>query len=295
MEHIAPTSATLPRITSTETAEYRCDRYMVARGIVGSHAVAACNAAPSDLSEERLLARDTVLMYEGGPGPAILPSEQREFAIGRCMDFALDAQTIEMWTMNHPLRALPDREFGDGRVLFQEMVLMKPPHIGSEKRWHQDAAYFCPTDPGLIIGVWIAPDLALRENGCMELVPGSQLDGALSHGHKKDFNSCRIASQHAHAAERIAIELQTADAPILHGLLYQYFSPGASKLHRRAVQYHYYQIGTVWGDVVVRRRLFHFADDSYGGRTIPREPVPPRGYIYRSGLERPIVPIGPLD
>jgi hypothetical protein len=129
----------------------------------------------------------------------------------------------------------------------------------------------------------------------MEIVPGAQLEGAVSHGNKSAFNRYRIASQHARAAEGIAIELQTRDAPSLHALPYQYVSPNASKLHRRALQYHYYRIDTMWADVDERRRLFHFADDSYGGCTIPCEPVPPGGYICRSGLERPIVPVGLLD
>ena len=254
----------------------------------------ACDAVPSDLSAERLPARDTLLMHEGGPGSAILSLERRELAIGKCMDFVRGAQAVEIWTMNYPLHVLQDREFGDGRVLFHEMVLMKPPYIGSEYRWQQNAAYYSATDPGLIIGVWLAPDPTLRENGRMELVPGAQFDGIVSHGHKNDFNSYSIASQHARAAERIAIDLQTGDAPIVDALRYQYVSPNASKLHRHAVQYHYYYIDTVWGDVAERRRLFHLADDSHAGCTIPCEHVPPGGYIYRSGLERPIVPIGLL-
>jgi len=172
---------------------------------------------------------------------------------------------------------------------------MKPSHVGSDKRWHRNRAYFCPTDHGPIIGVWIAPDSALRENGCMVEVPGARLDGAVSHGHVNDFNSYCIASQHARLAERIAIELQTGDAPILHVLGYQYVSLNASKLHRRTVQYHYYQIDTVWSDVAGRRRVFHFAEYSYGGCTILCEPVPPGRYIYRPGLKWPIVPIGLLD
>jgi phytanoyl-CoA hydroxylase len=257
---------------------------------MGSHAVGACNAAPSDLSAERLPARDTVLMHDGGPGSAICRWSSTSSPLANAWISAM-----ETWTMNHPLHALQDREFGDGRVLFHEMVLVKPPHIGSEKRWHQGAAYFCPADHGLIIGAWIAPEPTLGENGCMEPVPGVQLGGAVSHGHKNDVNNYRIASQHARAAERIAVELQTDDAPIFHALRYQYVSLNASKQHRRAVPYHYYQIDTVWGDVAARRRRFHFADDSYGGCTIRCEPVPPRGYIYCAGLERPIVPIGLLD
>ncbi len=93
----------------------------------------------------------------------------------------------------------------------------------------------------------------------------------------------------------MAIELQPCDALILHVLLHQYVTPSASKLHRRPMQYHYCQISNVWSDVAVRRRVLHVADDGYGGRTIPRERLPPGRYIYRSRLERPIVPIKMAD
>jgi hypothetical protein len=63
MDQISSTSATLPRTRLTETTEYRCDGCVVARCIIESHSVAACNAAPSDLSAERMPARDTALMY----------------------------------------------------------------------------------------------------------------------------------------------------------------------------------------------------------------------------------------
>jgi phytanoyl-CoA hydroxylase len=300
MDQIAPASATLPRFTATEIAQYRRDGYVVARGIMGPRSVAACNAALSDLATGHLPARDTVLMYESDHDPATLPPEQREFAIRKYMDFVPAAPALEMAAMNRRLHALLDQMLGDGRVLFQEMALVKPPHIGSEKPWHQDAAYFRLTDPGLIVGVWIALDAALRENGCMELVPGSHLDGAMPHQHENDFNLCRIIPQHVRAAERIAIEMQPGDALIFHSLLHHYTAPNASPLRRRAVQFHYHQTGAVWGELAAHQRLFHFPDGSYAGCTVPHAPEPhdpakPSGYTYRAGLERPILPVDPLD
>jgi hypothetical protein len=71
-------------------------------------------------------------------------------------------------------------------------------------------------------------------------------------------------------------------------------------LRRRAVQFHYHQLGAVWGDLDAHQRLFHFADGSYAGCTIPHPPGPDEpatqgGYVYRAGLERRIVPVDPID
>jgi phytanoyl-CoA hydroxylase len=294
MDQITPGLAAA-HFTQAEITQYRRDGYVVARGVMGPASVAACNTALSDLATGRLPARDTVLMYESGHDPATLAPEQREFAIRKYMDFVRDAPALEMAAMNRRLHKLLDQLLGQGRVLFQEMALVKPPHIGSEKPWHQDAAYFRLTDPGLIAGVWIALDPALRENGCMELVPGSHLDGAVPHQHENDFNRCRILPPQVRAADRIPIEMQPGDALIFHSLLHHYTAPNASPLRRRAVQFHYHQIGAVWGDLATHQRLFHFADGSYAGCTIAHEPAPPVSYVYRAGLERPIVLVDPLD
>lgn len=295
MDQIIAGLAPTARFNQSDLAQYRRDGYVVARGIMGPRSVAACNDALSGLATGRLPARDTVLMYESGQDPASLAPEQRELAIRKYMDFVRDAPALEMAAMNRRLHTLLDQLLGEGRVLFQEMALVKPPHMGSEKPWHQDAAYFRVTDPALIVGVWIALDPALRENGCMELVPGSHRDGAVPHQHENDFNRCRIIPRHVRAEDRIAIEMQPGDALIFHALLHHYTAPNASPLRRRAVQYHYHQTGAVWGDLMAHQKLFHFDDGSYAGCTVPHEPAPPGGYVYRAGLPRPVVPVDPLD
>jgi phytanoyl-CoA hydroxylase len=275
--------------SDAEVAQYRREGWVLARGILGPRSVEACRQALSDLASGRLAARETVMAYEAGYDPAALSPAEREFFIRKYMDFVPDAPALRMAAMHRRLHALLDQLLGCGRVLFQEMALVKPPLIGSEKPWHQDASYFRLTDPGLIVGVWIALDPALKRNGCMELVPGSHLGGAVPHVHENDFNRCRIVEGCVDREARIAVEMQPGDALIFHSLLHHFTEPNPSALRRRAVQFHYHQVGAVWAGVEEHRRLFHFADGSYAGCTVPHEPADASAYWYRGALARAVV------
>jgi phytanoyl-CoA hydroxylase len=178
--------------TDADLAQYRREGWVLARGILGPRSLAACRQALSDLATGRVPATNTVMLYESGYDPATLSPEQREFYIRKYMDFVPDSPALRAAAMNRRLHRLLDQLLGTERVLFQEMALVKPPRIGSEKPWHQDASYFRVTDPSLIVGVWIALDPALRQNGCMEVIPGSHLHGGVPHEHENDFNRCRI-------------------------------------------------------------------------------------------------------
>jgi len=55
--------------------------------------------------------------------------------------------------------------------LWQTMYILKPPRVGGEVRWHQDASYLI-THPASVIGIWVAIDDATRDNGCLWVQPG---------------------------------------------------------------------------------------------------------------------------
>jgi phytanoyl-CoA hydroxylase len=263
----------------------------VLRGVLGPRNVDACADALAGLATGRIAARETRLMFESGVDPATLDAEARELGIRKYMDFVEDAPALKAAANSRRLHAVLDQLLGQGRVLFQEMALVKPPRIGSEKPWHQDASYFRLTDPGLIVGVWIALDPALRMNGCMEVVPGSHLAGAVPHVHENDFNRCRIVPGRTRVAERVAIEMQPGDALLFHSLLHHFTAPNRSDLRRRAVQFHYHQTGAVWGSVDEHGKLFHGEDGRYAGCTVPHGDPSQSNYAYRDGLLRDIVPI----
>jgi phytanoyl-CoA hydroxylase len=278
-------------LNAGEIAQYRRDGYVVVRGLLGPVHVEACKQALADLAVGRIPSRETKLMYETGIDVARLTPEEREFAIRKYMDFCDDAPVLRDAAFSRRLHLVLDQLLGQGRVLFQEMALVKPPRIGSEKPWHQDAAYFRIKDPGLVAGVWIALDEASQMNGCMELVPGSHLGGGVPHVHENDFNLCQIIPGKVDKPARVAIEMQPGDALIFHGMVHHYTAPNSSNMRRRAVQYHYHQIGTVWGDVEDHRSHFHFEDGSYAGCTVPHPHLPGGNFAYRNGLPREIAPV----
>jgi phytanoyl-CoA hydroxylase len=282
-------------LTNAEVAQYRREGWVLARGILGPVSVAACTQALTDLATGRLPARDTVMLYESGHDPDGLSADERIDYIRKYMDFVPASPALRMAAMNRRLHRRLDQLLGSGRVLFQEMALVKPPRIGSEKPWHQDAAYFRVTEPGLIVGVWIALDPALKRNGCMELVPGSHLGGGVPHEHENDFNRCRIVESYLDRSARIAIEMQPGDALIFHSLLHHFTEPNTSDLRRRAVQFHYHQTGAVWAGLAEHTRHYHFDDGTYAGCTVPHQPADASAYWYRGALARPVVPEDPLD
>jgi phytanoyl-CoA hydroxylase len=274
-------------LAAVDIARFRRDGFVVLPAVLGPRHVAACIQALTDLATGALPSSETALMFESA-APA--DTADRALKIRKYMDFTEDAPALKAAANSRALHLALDQLLGQGRVLFQEMALVKPPRIGSEKPWHQDAAYFRLTDPGLIAGVWIALDPALAQNGCMELVPGSHLAGGMPHIHENDFNRCRIQPEHLRAPERVAVEMQPGDALLFHSLVHHYTAPNTSDLRRRAIQFHYHQNGAVWGDLEQHRRHFHFADGSYAGCTLPHGDGR-TNYTYRNGLIREITPV----
>jgi len=280
-------------LSADEIAQYRRNGWVVLKGLLGPHTIEACKAALSDLATGRMARRETSLMFETGFEEAAATPERCEFFIRKYMDFVADAPALKAAAMSRRLHLVLDQLLGQGRLLFQEMALVKPPRIGSEKPWHQDAAYFRLTDPSLIVGVWISLDASTKANGCMELVPGTHLEGGAAHHHQNDFNLCRIVDGRVRVAERVAVEMQPGDALLFHSLLQHYTAPNTSELRRRALQYHYHQIGAVWGDLDQHRALFHDDEGEYAGCTVAHAAMPGGNYQYRAG-GRPRV-IEPVD
>ena len=63
-----------------------------------------------------------------------------------------------------------------GLVVFQDLVLDKPPSAQTTLPWHQDAAYL-PLDRIDGIVAWVALDEADADRGCLRYVPGSHCLG----------------------------------------------------------------------------------------------------------------------
>ena len=191
----------------------RRDGYVVVPGVLTAAHVNACKEALSDLMQERIVRRSTNLYYEAGQTLDGLTPVERELK-GRRRDSFCDAHPVlAAAAHSRRLHAVLDQLFGIGRTLFQEMALVKPPGIGAAKPWHQEASYFMVRDPAQITGTWIALDEATLDNGCMQLIPGSQLEGAAPHV-QESLASCFIAPEKRSKRPVVAVPMAPGEAAL---------------------------------------------------------------------------------
>lgn len=129
-------------------------------------------------------------------------------------------------------------------LLLQSMLIFKPPHIGGEVVWHQDAT-FLHTEPSRVLGMWFALDDANRENGCLWGLPG---------GHRRGLKARFLRSSDGGVemltlddtpwpeAEFVPLEVAKGALILLDGML-----PHGSAANRSSVSRHAYSLHVIDG------------------------------------------------
>ena len=137
--------------------------------------------------------------------------------------------------------------------LWQSMFIFKPPSIGGEVKWHQDAS-FLHTTPCSVTGFWFALEDATRDNGCLWVQPG---------GHRGPLRERFLRQTGADGIDRVrmqsldvtpwpdgtaalALEVPAGTLVCLHGLLPHYSAPNRSARSRHAYTVHAVDAGSAW-------------------------------------------------
>ncbi len=165
-----------------------------------------------------------------------LSLEQKQDAVRKLMGFVGFDVGLNALAAHPKLLSALEQLMPDKPILFQDMALLKPPRIGTEKPWHQDNAYFNYPPETTVIGVWIALDHAIPENGCMHIIPASHKKGPVVHFKRRDWQIC---DTDVALEEVVAVPLEPGSLLFFHGLLHHGTPPSQSDKRRRAVQYHY--------------------------------------------------------
>lgn len=101
--------------------------------------------------------------------------------------------------------------------------------------WHQDYPYW---EGSHKFSVWIALDDATPENGCLRIVPGSHLKGAINHGGDASdgmgFGN-RLENHYINESEVVDLHASKGDAIIFHDLLFHSSYSNASGKDRWAL------------------------------------------------------------
>lgn len=67
---------------------------------------------------------------------------------------------------------------GPDLALFSSHFICKPPAVGKRVPWHEDSAYWKGRlDPMHVVTVWLAIDPSTPANGCMQVIPGTHVNG----------------------------------------------------------------------------------------------------------------------
>ncbi|MDR6882041.1 phytanoyl-CoA dioxygenase family protein [Bacillus sp. 3255] len=170
------------------------------------------------------------------PSSELRTPEERELAVRKVHEFVDGDERLRRIAYHPAIMAAVEDILGDEPLLVQDMALLKPPHGGGEKPWHQDMAYGNLAYDKQVVGVWIALDEAALDNGCMHVIPGSQADGATPHYAVRDWQLC---DAHVAVEKDVAVPLLPGGLLLFHGLLKHGTPYNLSSKRRRALQYHY--------------------------------------------------------
>jgi phytanoyl-CoA hydroxylase len=219
------------RLTEADLEHFRVHGYLAMNGLLTSAEIEDSKRALSDLAhrrtvwDKRVWSQEEPYFVTGGQDARIDDPELRI----RKLAFFVDLDPRLGHVAAHPrVRAIVDDLIGP--------ALLKPPFRGSEKPWHQDAAYFDWTPLGGVVGTWIALDEATIDNGCMQVIPGTHLSGPAPHFHVRD---CQIADQRVQVRQAVTIPLRPGGILFFSALLHHGTPPNMSAARRRALQFHY--------------------------------------------------------
>lgn len=122
---------------------------------------------------------------------------------------------------------------GPNLKLLRSAAMLKPPRVGSEKKFHQDAAYY-PIHPMDHVTVWIALDEATTENGCMRVVPGGHTDGLLRHEALEYDTDITLTGRDYDVDDTVALPMEPGSVLFQHCLLPHYTAENTTDDWRRA-------------------------------------------------------------
>ena len=130
------------------------------------------------------------------------------------------------------IRDLATRILGPDVAIYRSMFMNKPAGQGTVLPWHQDGGTNWNLTGDPLVTIWLALDPATRDNGCVQVIPGSHHLGLLSErGHTI---TAEQEAEHCSPAQRELLELQPGEAVLLHNWVLHASGTNPSGTSRRA-------------------------------------------------------------
>jgi phytanoyl-CoA hydroxylase len=128
-------------------------------------------------------------------------------------------------------------------ALYRAMFMNKPANRGTFLPWHQDRWTTLDRDPK--ITVWTAIDPATRQNGCVQVIPGSHRHGLINPTHPSGFLSKAQSAAICTPDRIVYVELEAGEVVLLHNYLLHASDVNRSSQSRRAFSVCYMEASTL--------------------------------------------------
>ncbi|WP_437187226.1 phytanoyl-CoA dioxygenase family protein [Planctomicrobium sp. SH668] len=123
------------------------------------------------------------------------------------------------WVQHPPVVTRLKQLFGTDVVCplaHHNCIMTKEPRFSSDTGWHQDVRYWSFTRPDLI-SVWLALGQEHKENGCLQLIPGSHRKAFPASSFDQDlFYRSDLPENQVEIQNRVLAELNAGDVLFFH-------------------------------------------------------------------------------
>ena len=163
---------------------------------------------------------------------------------------------------NPRFREITRELIGEEVSIYRAMFMNKPAGRGTHLPYHQDGGSQWQLSLDPFVTIWTALDDATRENGCMQVIPGSHKLGLLSdEGHTISPDQ---EARHCGEESSVYLEANAGEAILLHNLLLHRSGINTIDQPRRAFSVCYMDAATE--DTSSRNRIFPvvFGNDRRG-------------------------------
>lgn len=232
-DHLHEPVASPDALDESAVATFERDGFLAVENVFTPAEVESYKLALRELVNE---GNPDVVTFEQGVDVSSMPFEQREKYVRKLWQFTAHNRVLESMSQHPMLIGIVKSLLHSDVQMIQDMALLKPAHVGREKPWHQDTAYFAITPPTGVLGTWTALDPATPENGCMHVIPGSHLKGCIPHYHDRD---CQLADEDVDTAHDVCVPINPGGVLFFSGLIHHGTPPNQSAARRRAIQLHY--------------------------------------------------------
>ncbi|GAA3755144.1 phytanoyl-CoA dioxygenase family protein [Salinactinospora qingdaonensis] len=183
-----------------------------------------------------ILARRTDFPEEAFNTERHLSSDSTEPVVRKLKDVAHNDALFAEAARHERILDLVQEITGPDIKLHASIGWMKPPHIGSPKSPHQDAAYWTHIEPPEFVVCWIAIDPATPDNGCLNFVPGSHQRGIFPHAMLEEW---RVPEEEVPYDQAVTVPVPAGGASFHSGKTVHWSGPNHSPYPRRALSFAY--------------------------------------------------------